>query len=142
MNKTTDPCSFSFVSYFDEIKSYKDYYYASHLVHESHLHRCHSVVCEQGVDEKTKRTKGTWKTAFATAATAEEEGEDPVGRVVAVVVVAEVSALGRSRTATTRRLRPALIPSIGRSTPGLVARNNNRAFKNQKWVSVERYPSE
>lgn len=74
--------------------------------------------------------------AFATAATAEEEGVVLEGPVVAVVVVEEVVLdLGHLRTATIRPLLPALTALIVPSTPGQVAKSNNKVFKNQKWVS-------
>lgn len=69
------------------------------------------------------------------AATAEEAGVDPEDQVVDVVAVVEVLVQGHSRTGTIHRLPPLLMVLIGPLKPGQAARNNNKVFKNQKWVS-------
>lgn len=90
----------------------------------------------QGADGKIRRTKGTWKMVCATALTAEEEGVDLEDQVVDVVVVVEVLVQEHSLTVMIHRLPRLLMVLIGPLKPGQVVRNNNKVFKNLKWVSL------
>lgn len=87
--------------------------------------------------EKTKKMKETWRMVFVmAAATVGGVGVDQEDRVAEVAVVEEVLDLGLLLIATTHHLPLLLIALIVRSKLGLVAKNSNKVFKNQKWVSL------
>jgi len=83
--------------------------------------------------------KGTWKMVCVMAAIAEEVGVDLEDRVVGVVVVVEVLVQEHLRIVTIHHPPPLLIVLIGPLKPGQAVKNNNKVFKNQKWVSFNLY---